>query len=114
MVKNYAARGSPWLPATVVKQTGPVSYRCQLDNGHIVKRHQNQIHLRRHGSLVDPDTEAPVDMPSNRSDNPSPDLETENPSTLNESTGAEALAPIEPPVFRRSSPVRKPVEKLNF
>ena len=46
MVKNYSKYGSRWTPAMVSKQTGPVSYRCRLDDGNIVKRHQDQIQTR--------------------------------------------------------------------
>ena len=46
MVKNYGQYGASWLPATVEKQTGPLSYRCKLSDGRTVKRHQDQLHRR--------------------------------------------------------------------
>ena len=41
-IRNYA-RGPNWIPASVEERTGPLSYRCQLDDGRVVKRHQDQI-----------------------------------------------------------------------
>ena len=35
-----------WLPGTVLEKTGPVSARIQLDNGTVIRRHQD--HVRRH------------------------------------------------------------------
>ena len=35
-----------WLPATVVEPTGPVSYRCKLQDGEIVRKHVDQVRLR--------------------------------------------------------------------
>ena len=34
-----------WLPAKIVKCSGPVSYKVQLNNDQIVRRHQD--HLRK-------------------------------------------------------------------
>ena len=42
MIRNYAA-GPKWTPATVQEQHGPVSYKCTLEDGRSVKRHQDQI-----------------------------------------------------------------------
>ena len=46
MARNYGKHGSKWVPAIVTKQTGPVSYRCVLDDGEQIKRHQDQLHKR--------------------------------------------------------------------
>ena len=47
MVRNYSTQSKDrWVPARVVKQTGPVSYKCELPEGNIVRRHQDQIHSR--------------------------------------------------------------------
>lgn len=46
MVRNYGKYGGKWLPATVERQTGPLSYRCTLNDGQSVKRHQDQLHKR--------------------------------------------------------------------
>ena len=34
------------MPAKVVQQTGPLSYKCELPEGNVVRRHQDQIHSR--------------------------------------------------------------------
>ena len=41
-VRNYA-RGPKWSPAVVQKKYGPLSYRCQLEDGRLVERHQDQV-----------------------------------------------------------------------
>ena len=47
MVRNYSSQYKDnWVPARIVKQTGPVSYKCELPQGNIVRRHQDQIHSR--------------------------------------------------------------------
>ena len=37
--------GHTWLQGKIVKCSGPVSYKIKLDNGQLVRRHQD--HLRR-------------------------------------------------------------------
>ncbi|KAK7086418.1 hypothetical protein SK128_000236, partial [Halocaridina rubra] len=32
-----------WVPSQVLKQTGPVSYKCELPGGHVVRCHRDQI-----------------------------------------------------------------------
>ena len=46
MIRNYTPGGSKWIPFTVMKQTGPLSYRCIVPTGAVVKRHQDQILYR--------------------------------------------------------------------
>ena len=47
MAKNYSGNRKPkWTPATVIKQTGPVSYKLELPDTRIIKRHQDQIQIR--------------------------------------------------------------------
>ena len=46
MVKNYSQHGAKWIPGEIDKQTGPLSYHCRLNDGRIVKRHQDQLHER--------------------------------------------------------------------
>ena len=35
-----------WMPGTVVEKTGPVSARIQLDNGTVIRRHQDHVLVR--------------------------------------------------------------------
>ena len=36
-----------WTPGKIVKDTGPVSAQVQLDDGRIVRRHQDHMHVRK-------------------------------------------------------------------
>ena len=48
MVRNYSTQSkNRWVPAKVVEQTGPVSYKCELSEGGMVRRHQDQL-ITRH------------------------------------------------------------------
>lgn len=111
IVKNYSQQGPGWLPASVEKQTGPVSYQCRLDNGNIVKRHLDQIHPRVEGSPIrSPEPPSEVRLP------PEPEMRTvpvtraivENlpPSPAPSIAGSDGVG------VRRSSRVRKPVDRL--
>lgn len=42
LIRNYST-GPKWIPASIDKQTGPLSYHCQLEDGRVVKRHQDQL-----------------------------------------------------------------------
>ena len=46
MVMNYRS-SDKWIPGTVLKKLGPVTYCIEIDNGKIVKRHIDQL---RHSS----------------------------------------------------------------
>lgn len=35
-----------WIPGTVVKKTGPVSAEVQLEDGQIIRRHQDHLRIR--------------------------------------------------------------------
>ena len=38
------------MPARVTEKTGPVSYRCELEDGRIIRRHIDHLRLRQHTS----------------------------------------------------------------
>ena len=44
--KNFG-QGQRWWPGRVVEVTGPVSYRVTLESGHVVRRHQDHLRIRR-------------------------------------------------------------------
>ena len=46
MIRNYGRHGEKWLPATVERKTGPLSYQCRMEDGQRIKRHQDQLHKR--------------------------------------------------------------------
>ena len=41
-VRNYGVHGANWLPGSITKVTGPVSFLVQLVDGRVVRRHQDQ------------------------------------------------------------------------
>ena len=45
-VRDFTSSSSKWLPWTVVKVTGPLSYRVQLSSGETVHCHVDTIHPR--------------------------------------------------------------------
>ena len=116
MIRNYINRGPKWIPAVVTKQTGPLSYRCSLPSG-VVKRHQDQIIPR---NQTPPDTDTEVIIPaiphSPKPTTVSVDVPAGTSDTTLESLGN---APVEtmPQLqggSRRSSRIRKPVDRLNL
>lgn len=67
-VRDYRSGGPAWTPARVVESTGPVSYRAELADGEIQRRHVDQIRKRLEPELSTPaeDTTNPttsVDSP---------------------------------------------------
>ncbi|XP_062401725.1 LOW QUALITY PROTEIN: uncharacterized protein K02A2.6-like [Sardina pilchardus] len=43
-VRGYS--GQKWIPATLIKRTGPVSWRVKTQDGKVARRHQDQIRPR--------------------------------------------------------------------
>ena len=116
MIRNYAQRGSRWLPATVNEKTGPLSYRCKLSDGGVVKRHQDQIHLRSRSPP--PPLRRILPPPLHEENLESSVLEPEvceQPSGSHVSSETQNMAQSESPNLpRRSSRVRKPVTRLDL
>lgn len=54
--KNFG-QGQRWLPSVVTEVTGPVSYMVKLQDGRLIRRHQDHLRIRRHDSpsLVTPE-----------------------------------------------------------
>ena len=44
--RNYSGKNK-WIPVTVIKITGPISYRVQTTSGNVIKRHVDQLRFRR-------------------------------------------------------------------
>ncbi|XP_061151222.1 uncharacterized protein K02A2.6-like [Syngnathus typhle] len=116
LARNY--RGEPkWIPATVIAQTGPVSYTVQTSDG-VWRRHVDQLLQTQLGpaelSLKDlPDSSAhvktPVPIPSQVQDSitlapPVPAEDAHETETLT-SSFAEAPATSSPLVDRGADPV---------
>ena len=52
--KNFG-QGQRWWPGKVVEVTGPVSYRVSLESGHVIRRHQDHLRIRRNAPAVEPE-----------------------------------------------------------
>ena len=88
-VRNYNSN-SKWKSGKVIKQTGPLSHKCEVDNK-IVKRHQDQLI-----TVTELNNAESVDVPSDVPD-----------------TSVTNITPtvIEP---RRSDRIRRPPDRLNL
>jgi hypothetical protein len=51
------ANKTVWLPGIVIEQTGPVSYKVQINGGPMVKRHKDHVRIRYDAEYSDNDTE---------------------------------------------------------
>lgn len=125
IVRNYS-RGPRWIPATVSEQTGPVSYRCELEDGRIAKRHQDQIVV---GGSQSPIKETSI--PELQSSTPvinSPDVTADIGESFQNASSPEVpsspVGPITPktsvqphqpkPIIRRSTRVSRPPKRLDL
>ena len=108
MVRNYSTISKDkWIPAKVVKQTGPVSYKCELEGGNIVRRHTNQM-LTRSPNLIPTTPIKTREMPLAHS-----------PIVPEFNEGAEGNTEVEAPPrqatpVRRSTRVAKPPDRLDL
>lgn len=109
MIRNYTPGGSKWLPSSVVKQTGPLSYKCVGSSGNVVKRHQDQIITRKIPQSPSPKETLPLSVPS-FSPVKSPEIAHEpSPVQISMEPSSNTL-----PEVRRSSRVKRPVVKLDL
>ncbi len=51
MLKDFRTNGT-WLPGSIVQQTGPVSYKVDIGDGRILRRHLD--HIRDSVSTTNP------------------------------------------------------------
>ena len=86
--------GKVWLEATVVEVTGPVSYRVQLENGFVIRRHVDQ--LRKCQLDTDPH---PLKVP---------DLKVLDSQSLEQSRGVLLPPPLWPLTSMPSQPPASP------
>ena len=99
--RNYTG-GEKWIPVTITKITGPVSYVVSLNNGTTMRRHLDQ-HQKRYNAQM-------MDTSNSASTITSPDFEDYGPTFA--PTQTEIHAPIQPslqsnvpvvPTLRRST-----------
>lgn len=117
-IRNYTPRGPKWIPAKVQSQTGPLSYRCALQEGGLVKRHQDQM-IPRSTVIHKSPTKTSLPITPTVVNVTSP----EKPNSPVTCTPVTVPAVASPPkaaakspaaVVRRSSRNRKPVDRLNL
>ena len=119
MVREYTTGTPKWTPATMMEKTGPLSYRCQLQGGRTVRRHQDQI-ITCSGTAQEP-TVTPETMPIPPSESkpnfpPDPTM-VDYPGTLpnpapNQET--EMLESSMTSIAHRSNRDKKPVVRMNL
>ena len=112
MVRNYSTVAKDrWIPAKVLEQTGPVSFKCELSGGRTVRRHQNQI-LTRSPNLLPTmlnKTFSPDNIPLAHSSMVSGSREEED------EVGPEVEVPLRQATpVRRSNRVVKPPDRLDL
>lgn len=115
MIRNYTPGGSKWIPSTVVRKTGPLSYKCTGPSGNEVKRHQDQIITRTIPVSPSPTKTLPVTIaPGSPTKSVVPDEGTHSfsPSTQEVVEPTSTSSPS--PCLRRSSREKKPVVKMNL
>ena len=110
MVKSYSPYSTPWIPAKIVSQTGPLSYSCDTGDK-VVRRHQDQI-------LIPSDT-----VPVGGSSVPSTPVVT-SPSVGSSSVPVVdssksnvpvvSASPVKPVELRRSGRIVKAPDRLNL
>ena len=61
IVRNYF-RGPKWIPGTIIQENGPLSARIELEDGTVVRRHQDQL-VARPTESFDPGVALPITSP---------------------------------------------------
>ena len=95
-VRSYS--GQKWSPAVLVKQTGPVSWTARMQDGRLVRKHQDQIRPRYDNQPDRPSFQEnyPVDLTPQEPAHPEP-----------EDAAPEAAAPIPASTEQSSSRVSR-------
>ena len=131
MVRNFGVRGPKWLPARVEEVTGPLSYRCLLERGGVVKRHQDQMQRTTQNDVYRDLEDLPflpivsgessvesgeTSTSANQEELPVPDQTVQIESETEGVSSHELEQSGQPSVHvpRKSSRTRKPVTRLNL
>ena len=99
-IKNFPT-GDSWLPGTVVKSSGPLSFHVQLQDGRIIRRHIDHIILRSTTTSDEPNDDW-ISMPDVAEPNATESNATEQSTTVTATT---------PPPLRRSTRVSVPPKR---
>lgn len=100
-VRDFTASRSKWIPGTVVKVTGPLSYHVQLASGETVRRHVDAMHPRR----------APVEPAQSQQRDDIAEDDVSLPD-LPPTPGPAVVPPQPPPSLRRSTRQRRAPARL--
>lgn len=91
-VRNFQT-GDVWLPGTIIKASGPLSFQIKLEDGRMVRRHIDHLITRSEPDTNNPDSDW-IDMPD-----------------IDESTPTETTSTTETPPLRRSTRVSVPPKR---
>ena len=116
-VKNFVG-SPPWLPAVIIDQMGPVSFRVRLTDGRTHKRHVDHLRIRySHEESIQPlpvqfnipshAPERPVEEVSEHVDSGQP-----NQKPHQDNAPVEDPTPQDSPVLRRSGRIRRQPDRL--
>ena len=117
LVRNYGI-GSKWTNGTIKKKTGPVTYDCELDDGSVVLRHQNQL-WRNHRAPHSPSSSISADdlvtPPSSPSHHGTPAHDPNfSPPSHESSVSSGQRTPPSPNVLSRPHRVIRPPRRLDL
>ena len=110
-IRNYSTMSKDrWIPAQVLEQTGPVSYKCELPGGGVVRRHVDQLMTRSSPKIQD----SPAKNVSPQGEEPLAHSPKAN-ERIEPVDGAEISLPRVPSTpVRRSTRVVKPPHRLDL
>ena len=121
LIKDFSCNNNKWSPASVIEQTGPLSYKCVTENNKIVKRHQDQILSSKPmtsslGCPISDSENIPLDnfvMENSNIPVNSQDTNTSD-SSGSEQVQASPVAEVPMVNLRRSTRVSRPPDKLDL
>ncbi|XP_069140969.1 uncharacterized protein [Argopecten irradians] len=117
-VRDYRLSGEKWIPGTIESKTGPLSYRVNVGNGAVWRRHTDQIikgKLPIPELVVDLPPKLPIPItpkaPETVPIQPPSDVATpppllENPVAVSSGKTVSAPSPRRNPARRRKAPSR--------
>ena len=96
--RNFSTHGHPWIPGVVQETTGPVSFRIQLGDDSIVRRHIDQIRVRSCPAPLTPEDPDDDTLP--------------NPILPEPPANGPPWVAVQPVIPRRSGRDRRPPARL--
>ena len=112
MVRDYR-NNHKWMPGTVSKQTGPVSYKIEIAPGMEWRRHTDQIYSSVPPPVADLVPELPVDIPKSVPKQAEV-LDTPPPISVDTPASEPPKTPSPPAERRYPVRIRKPPQRLDL